>query len=297
MEIKNYNSINPNLIKETAKNPVKNEDSLNISKENDSFVPQERGKEGLSFMGKLKEKFFSAISTPLYSRYPEVTEEKKQKILDSLQPGDIILETNANYPLWLFMEKVAGNSDYSHAAIYEGNDHMIEADSDAGVVRTDLKNYLKGRMAIKVIRPDYKSEEDIKATLDYARNQIGKPYDSSFDYSEDDKLYCSELVAKSLKAAPSNMTIVTQNIKILGGEAILPGDMQKLKNSTVVYDDKYSVPQGLKYMSPAVAGGVAFGMSGALLLGPVGAALGTVGGILATSFIGGKIQVGKIEGK
>ena len=287
--------------KDIVKNGDSNKNIVNNDSDKDSFVKQDVKKNDekeFSLLGKLKEKAFGMLSKPLYSNYPEITEDKKQKILDSLQPGDIILETNANYPFWLFMEKLAGDSDYSHAAIYEGNDIMIESTSDdnnIGVIRTDLKEYLHGRMAIKIIRPDYKSEEDIKATLDSARSKIGTPYDASFDYAGDETLFCSELVAKSLKAMPSQMKLNTQNI--MGREMILPGDFQKLENSKIVYDDNYSALVGLKTLSPALIGGVAMAVGAGALLGPVGAVVGLIGGTLATSFIGGKIQENQLDGK
>ena len=297
MQIINNSHTQLNLQKEITTDVVKKDNISNGISENDSFAKQEI-EEKPSFWNKVKDKALASLSKPFYSNYPEITEEKKQKIMDSLESGDIILATNANYPTWLAMEKLLGDSDYSHAAIYEGDGYMLESASDynIGVTRTDLNDYLHGRMAVKIIRPDYKSLDDVIDTLDYARERVGTtPFDTSFDYSEDDKLYCSELVAKALKSMPSQMYVPTQTI--LGREAILPGDFDKLENSKIVYDDKYSLATGLKTMAPALAGGVAMAVGAGVLLGPVGAVIGLIGGTLATSLIGGKKQVEQLYGE
>lgn len=49
-----------------------------------------------------------------------------------------------------------------------------------------------GRIHIAVVRPPYKTPEDVTATLDYARAHLGKPYDG-------------ELVGNKLQTAHFNL--------------------------------------------------------------------------------------------
>jgi len=300
MQINNDN-FQPMFPKQSASENKKNaltEEELSVQ---DSFVTDTNelpeGKK--TFSDKVKGFFIDVLDSPMLTTYPKITEEKKSEILNSLQPGDIILTTNASYPTWLTMEKIAGGSNYSHAGIYEGDGQMIEANTDVKgggdwVVRTDLNEYLKGRMAIQVIRPPYESKEDLNAALDYAREQIGKPYDNSFRF-DDEYIYCSELVYKALKAMPNQ--IYTPTHKIFKKEFVLPGDFQKIDGAEVVYDSKFNFAKGQLSMLPAAAGGVALAVGGGLLLGPVGAVVGFIGGTVATTLIGGKIQENKLEGK
>lgn len=68
--------------------------------------------------------------------------------------------------------------------------------------RTDLDGYLQGRIHIAVVRPPYKTPGDVTAALDFARAQIGKPYNQAFDTADSASFHCAEYVCKALKATP-----------------------------------------------------------------------------------------------
>ena len=268
----------------------KEDKSLNIE---DKFTPSSNGS---SFGSKIKnlatKALLLALNIPIYSSTPKITDERREKILNSLQPGDILLETHNNYPFFQIAEKIVANSDFTHAAIYEGDGKMIEANTShedgKGVSRVDVAEYLNGRMAIQIIRPPYETQEDIKAALKYADSQIGKDYDGSFDYQNSDKQFCSELVAKSLAAMPNK--IYTPTTTFLGREIALPDAFREIEGVEVVYNDgtnfwKNQLSHSLSFIGGAVAAGAA-----ACALGPIGITGAFLGGTVLTSVVGGLIQ-------
>ena len=235
---------------------------------------------------------------------PEFPEASKKAILDSIQPGDIILETNNAYPHWQRMEMVTLHSVFSHAAIFEekkdGKYFFLEATTGegAGVIRTDLSEYMTGPIKMAVIRPDYKTPEDRDAALDYCRKQLGKPYDSRFDFSDDSSYACTELVSKALKNMPNPIAVGEH--KVLGRSAVGPDDFLKIPNAKIIYKDNCTLVKNLATHWPVVAGGLvaaaaagipaglAFGGWAAAGAGLAGMALGTT----AATLVGNKMQTG-----
>ena len=291
----NNNPVSVNLnIEKTA--PSRQRAETNTLETKDNFTKSNGSKaqdvQAMSLVSKLKKLALAPLvlfcDMPSLSNYETISEERKKKIMDTIKPGDIILETDNNYPGWQLMEKVAGKSEHTHAAIYEGNGVFIEATTGPGVTKTELKNYLKGRMVIQLIRPPYKSEADIKAALDYANKQIGKSYDDFFNYKDDSEMFCSELVAKSLRAMPD--TIETPISTLLGHEFVLPDDFQKIEGAEVVYDDKTTFLKNQLSHAPTLIGGAVTAAAAAFALGPIGVAGAFIGGTLLTSIIGGCIQ-------
>jgi len=237
----------------------------------------------------------------------DITEEERNKILSVIQPGDVILETSDSHPNWQRLEIVTLGSVYTHAAMYEGDGKFLEATtgdpSGKGVIRTDLKEYLEGPIHVKIIRPPYKSPEDVKAALDYCRSQLDKPYDSAFNYEDDGAIYCAELVKKALDQCPNNMNVPMADTiftKLTGKKAVGPDDFGRIEGARTVYPDDPSkeasflkstlshYPVALGAVAGAVAGGYALGGA----LGTVG---GFAGGLLLSICIGNKIQTGNFN--
>src|ERR1017187_4726473 len=106
---------------------------------------------------------------------PHMSEAQRDEILTKIRPGDICLETNDAYPGWQRMEFLTSKSRHTHAFTYEGDGKILQSTTPDGCQRTDLKEYLQGRIHVKVVRPNYASPEDIKQNLDYQRAQLGKP--------------------------------------------------------------------------------------------------------------------------
>ena len=290
-----------NLKNSSVSNTEKKLDPQPNNLQEDAFKASSKDSEAsTSFSSKIKGLATKAgaaiLGMSCWTATPKISEERKQEIMSVVQPGDIILANNDNYPSWEIFEHIVGGGDYTHSAIYEGDGNFIEASASArtngGVGRTKLSDYIKGRMNFQIIRPPYESKEDIAAALNYADSQIGKKYDMAFKY-DDNEIYCSELVAKALKSMPNE--IHTPTFQFAGREAVLPDDFRKLEGAQVVYDDKSTFLKSMLNLSPALLGGAALAVGAGLALGPVGAVIGLVAGTLTTSIVGGKIQVANIE--
>ena len=129
------------------------------------------------------------------------------------QPGDILLFHRARK--WNRLITWFTHSPYYHAAIYAGDDHVVEA-RPRGVVCRDL-NGPDGDKAFDVIpAPGGKGQE----ALDWARAQLGSKYDkgdvaalvlericSRLHLSRqcEDKFSCGELVALAFEQAGVEM--------------------------------------------------------------------------------------------
>lgn len=264
----------------------------------ESFVPGE----GEDFMKKFR-RFVGNLGVmitgiPMYSvpiksdkAGQEAMGNRYEAMVEALKPGDVILSTNNLYPLVQLGETVVGDpSGYTHAAIYEGGGVFIDAttgednQSGFGVDRKKLSDYMGPHILYQVIRPPYKSEESAEKALDYARSQIGKPYDEDFETWEDSSFYCTELVAKSLMNCGSGIEVpVTVAI---GSDTFFPGNLQKI-GGQVVYDDGATLGGNLLTHYPGVLGGLVTGAAAGMALGPVGAVGGLVAGTVATLCIGG----------
>ena len=233
-----------------------------------------------------------------------ISEEEVNKILSVIQPGDVILETNDAYPNWQRMEIVTLGSNYTHAAIYEGDGKFLEATtgdpSGKGVLRTDLKEYLDGHLKIKIIRPPYKDGDDIKAALDHARAQLDKPYDSAFNYEDDDKIYCAELVKKAIDQCPSGIKTPMSDTfftRLTGKKAVGPDDFGRIEGAKTVYPEDPGQEANFLKSSlshwPVAAGAAAAAVAGAATIGgPVATVGGFLGGLALSICIGNKIQTG-----
>ncbi len=240
--------------------------------------------------------WFTAL---LDMRMPTTTKsfppEERDKVLELIKPGDIILETNDAYPGWQVLEKVAFNSNFTHAAIYEGEGKFLEATtgdpSGKGVVRTDLKEYLEGRIKLQIIRPPYKTPEDREAALNYARGSMGRPYDSAFNQKDDKELYCAELVQRALAAMPNPINVPIANF--MGKQAVGPNAFQKIPDAEVVYTTKSSFASSVISHYPVYAAAIGAAAVGAITFGPLGAVGGFALGGFLSHLTGNKIQAGK----
>jgi len=122
----------------------------------------------------------------------------------TLQPGDIVFQSS---PSSLQGQAVteATDSPYTHCGIVCFDEHhqamVLEA---VGPVRVSpLKDFIShsapGTFCAKRLKQPVSAEAYSKAAA-WATAQVGKSYDASFRWS-DDELYCSELVWKTYAAA------------------------------------------------------------------------------------------------
>lgn len=230
---------------------------------------------------------------------PPMSEARRREILDHIEPGDVLLETNNAYPNWQRLEMLAFRSSFTHAALFEGwqdgKPMLLEATtgdpSGAGVIRTNLEEYLHGPVQVAIVRPDYKTTADRDAAVDYARAQLGRPYDSGFDYHSDDAFFCSELVDKSLRHCPNPIEAKTSRAFGFGRQTIAPDAFLDLPNAQKFGDD----PSFLKNMAshwPVALAAVGGATAGSILGGWAGGVVGLATGLWGSICVGNKIQTG-----
>lgn len=99
-------------------------------------------------------------------------------------------------------------SPWSHCAVVESDEHVIDATfKHGGVRRRPLSDVLGEYSKIEVIELNLTPEET-QAALDFVRAQIGKPYDIGAifgfifrqDWASTEKWFCNELAEAALRA-------------------------------------------------------------------------------------------------
>lgn len=141
------------------------------------------------------------IPIPTTSKY--ITQEQKEEVSRLLQPGDILLETNNEYPGWQLGEKLFLKTDWTHLAMYMGDGKIAEATPERKKfsAKVTLNEFLDA-YHVAVARPNYKTEEDKLSALKYMKNAEGAPYDYAMDVNDESKLYCSEAPYHALRKMP-----------------------------------------------------------------------------------------------
>ncbi len=217
---------------------------------------------------------------------PRLAETDLAEVRSHLEPGDILLIGDDNYPGWLLMQRLLYGADYAHTAMYAGNQEVIDADAGRGVTRHPLDDLLEGHR-LQVLRPPYRAEGDRQAALDYCERQKGKPFDPLFDTDHDNALYCAELVANALGSMPDPMEVAAR--PVLGRRIIAPDALRQvpgMKTVCTLGGGFFSAQAGYWPIAATAAGCAAVGSFlggplGALAGGIIGAAGAVVAGDLA----------------
>lgn len=145
---------------------------------------------------KLNAKFLTAFGNikvykwPMFVIYDPthflMTGEKILETRDLLKPGDVLLR---GYSMYLDGMFVPG--DYSHGAIYVGNDTVVHAVAE-GVSTINVVDFCECDR-ICVLRPKCGQEKAVERALDFVENDV--PYDFGFKRGTS-ALYCFELCAE-----------------------------------------------------------------------------------------------------
>ncbi len=111
--------------------------------------------------------------------------------------GDVVLQTSASAQSAAI--QLATGSPYSHAGLVEvAPDGVFVIEALGKVSRTPIAAWIRrgdGRRYTALRRRDLTPEAGA-AVVSAARALLGKKYDARFEWS-DDRIYCSELVAKA----------------------------------------------------------------------------------------------------
>ncbi|MCD4783405.1 MAG: hypothetical protein K8T10_06205 [Candidatus Eremiobacteraeota bacterium] len=277
--------------KEVKESATKESATKEREEADDSFVP------GSPAYEKERDRISSLLGWTLY-RIPTLTKtvpkEERKKIMDVLKPGDIILETEDAYPISQWTEKVMFGTDYTHAAVYEGNGYIIESVKD-GVKRTHLDYYFDRTCHFAVIRPPYKSKKDVKASIAYARNQIGKLYDTKFSMKDDSRHYCHELVKWTMESIPHPIKVPVIRAFGFTSRMISAKSFAKIDGAKMVYSSKHKYWKSMLSRLPFHLSAIAGAVAGGITLGPLGAIAGYFGAGALYAAIGNKMQTGQFS--
>lgn len=152
---------------------------------------------------KLKNKFLDIIGDIKYYKYPmfivycpntyRVKGEHYLEVSKIIKPGDILLRGYSDYLDGLFIP-----GDYSHGALYVGDNQIIHAISD-GVQYQNLIDFMRCDR-IMVFRPNC-SEEVISNAIQFCKNCVENKAKYDFDFKDgNDAYYCFELVVSAYKS-------------------------------------------------------------------------------------------------
>ena len=121
---------------------------------------------------------------------PKVHAKDIRKLNTLLLPGDVVCR---RYIYYLDTYLIPGK--YSHSGIVVDGETMVHAVAE-GVDYIDVMDFVKDSDGFILLRPPANAQ----ATIDFARRQVGKPYDFLFDKTTKDAIYCHELSYFSLLA-------------------------------------------------------------------------------------------------
>lgn len=220
------------------------------------------------------------MTLPVPSAKPRIGEMD----LGELEPGDVLLLGDDNYPGWLLMQRLLYGADYSHIGMYVGDGDVIDSDTDKGVTRHPLKDLLTSHR-IQVLRPDYRTGADRQAALEYCENQKGKPFDVLLDTEHDDAFYCAELVAGALGSMPNPMMVASRTM--LGRRIIAPDALRYVEGMKTVTSRGGGFFSAFAGYWPFVASAAVCALTGTIG-GPLGAVAAGVTGI-AGSIVAGDL--------
>jgi Uncharacterized distant relative of cell wall-associated hydrolases len=165
----------------------------------------------------------------------KVSRNEIAQVIEKIKPGDIILCADNIFPLWQLVVKATGGSNYSHVGMYEGYGRVIEATTfhqdGSSVVKTNIRNFIGGYKSVCIVRPPYLTENERNNAVTFALSQLGKPYDYKLNLNNDNALYCTELIAKSLKTTG----IVTPTTTFCRQKYYMPDNFLKIAEVNIVH--------------------------------------------------------------
>lgn len=153
----------------------------------------------------------------------KMTMKQAEELAPKLKPGDIILRRvdgvacNVLNPGW-----------WKHAGIYVGDGKVVHAVAE-GVCTVSVYDFIhEGQHAI-VWRPKGATAAQDQKMVEFAKQQVGKPYDYNFDFKDTTRFACTELAADAVNSGMGKEVLKTN---WLGG---IVADMFNGKNFDLVW--------------------------------------------------------------
>jgi permuted papain-like amidase YaeF/Yiix C92 family enzyme len=152
---------------------------------------------------------------------------------DRLRDGDLLFRTGRDMTSRIVLAQ-SSDSRYSHVGmviVQDGRPLVLHAVPTGGVVLQTLAYFAAPERAAEVaaLRPTALGDLGRVALRAYALAQVGKPFDDELAYSEDSRLFCTELVMKALAKAGIDADTPVPRVRVpLHDEAIpTPDDLSR----------------------------------------------------------------------
>lgn len=167
-------------------------------------------------------KLFSVIAkwigTVRWAQRAKLTEVEKQQIMDMVTKDYYIICTHSSNHLSTYAIAISDFflrgkfSYYSHVLL--NLEDQVTAASDfrfveaigSGVEYSTFDQVFGDIDGVCLMKPKSMKVEEWTTVLDKAKTEVGKPYDTLFDYKNDQALSCVELVRNSLMATSNYHT-------------------------------------------------------------------------------------------
>ena len=133
----------------------------------------------------------------------------------AVQHGDVVLQTSTSSRSALIRQVT--NSPYSHVGLVEvAKDGVFVIEAVQPVSRTPFEVWRKRGQGqrITVLRAKALDTVTLRDVVSAAKKELGKPYDARYRW-DDEKLYCSELVAKAFERGAKVTIGEQQQVKSL----------------------------------------------------------------------------------
>lgn len=140
----------------------------------------------------LSQALFIILVTKLTMRKNHLEEEDHRQAEKLIKRGDLVLVGGFRSISGLFMGKF-----FTHSLLYVGNGECIHADAD-GVDTISFKELFFAYDTLIILRPKIKVdyEDNIDKVIEFARQQMGKPYDFYLEHRSD-RYFCTQLINNS----------------------------------------------------------------------------------------------------
>jgi uncharacterized protein YycO len=171
----------------------------------------------LEFITKPITKAISLVARPEFI----IDDVDVAKIKANLKNGDALV-SRVNYELSNGVEKLLMGSFWGHSAIYL-NGYIYEAVTGS-VRKTSLEKFCFTKDGVGVCRLPGSDWTDIQIRdmVSFCEEQLGEPYDFSFNWGRVDRWYCSKLVYFAWDIGKAIETEAIESINSLGTKKIAP---------------------------------------------------------------------------
>jgi hypothetical protein len=175
-------------------------------------------------------------------RPPKVRAADCRAVMNLAEPGMIILRGYDFYADSLLIPGL-----FSHSGIVESKSMVIHAVAE-GVGREDILDFIKDADRIALLQPERDYYQAAQA-VQYARNQIGQPYDFHFNVTNEDlsttkgmqkamklsSVFCNKLSALSVTAGGVNIVPMIKKIGLITHEVYLADQFLEDKRIKTIY--------------------------------------------------------------